>query len=136
MTSGRVVCLLLFLHVADAPAVGGETATPRCALITTAEVTLIATGQPARSEKAISRTRKHVFPVVGLQDNTEYTATASGVDFSGRRAPVAEVQFVTSSLPAESSQRDSWLRVRGKYIVDSSGKPFPLLQRSITNFRT
>ena len=94
---------------------------------TTVEVTLDAADGPSRTIRQPSRSRQHKLTVTSLQPATEYTASVSGMDFAHRSATRGSVTFRTaepsSTTPGEP---DAWLRVKGKFVVDWQGKPFPL----------
>ena len=92
---------------------------------TTTKVTLATQGEPDRTEQQEHRTFKHRTMVAGLRPDSQYMATVTGSDFASRPATAATISFRTSPAPPDA-ENDLWLRVRGKYIVDSTGTPFPL----------
>lgn len=92
---------------------------------TTAEVTLRAKGQAEQTVRQELYTAAHQMVIPNLQPNTEYVARVTGEDFADRKVKSASKTFQTPPMPP-MEQRDAWLRVEGKYIVDSAGRPFPL----------
>jgi hypothetical protein len=93
---------------------------------TTVEVTLTTSGRPAGTIREVYRTGRHTLTVTDLLADTEYTAKVSGKDFAGRSVQGKDITFRTAKPAKSEGRSDAWLRVKGKYIVDSAGKPFPL----------
>ncbi len=92
---------------------------------TNTQVTLETAGQPGRVIEEAYRTTRHRLTAADLEPDTPYTAKISGRDFANRLAGVKEISFRTKKNDTAGKQ-DAWLHVKGKYIVDSAGKPFPL----------
>ncbi len=103
---------------------------------TNTEVALQSPGQAPKTIREAYRTGRHKLTVADLLADTEYTAKVFGRDFADRPAPAATVTFRTAKPAASRSQSDLWLRVQGKYVVDSDGKPFALggYSQVITDF--
>lgn len=93
---------------------------------TTVQVTLEAADLPSRTVRQPFRSREHKLTVTSLQPETEYTASVSGMDFAHRSATPDSVTFRTEAPASTTGQADAWLRVKGKFVVDWQGKPFPL----------
>jgi hypothetical protein len=89
---------------------------------TTAEVTL----KPGATIREVYHTGRHTLTVTDLLADTEYAAKISGKDFAGRPVQEKTITFRTAKPTASEGRSDTWLSVKGKYIVDSAGKPFPL----------
>ena len=93
---------------------------------TTADVSLEATGQAPRTVRQAQRSGEHKLTLTDLQPDTEYTASVSGTDFAGRPVTTRRVTFRTEAAMSAGAKPDAWLRVKGKYVVDWRGRPFPL----------
>ncbi|NLX04256.1 MAG: cellulase family glycosylhydrolase [Phycisphaerae bacterium] len=93
---------------------------------TSAHVTVEAEGEASRTIEEAYRTDGHRLTIADLRPETAYVAKVSGEDFAGRQAEPKAIEFRTTAVDAKAVKDDPWLRVQGKYIVDSTGKPFPL----------
>lgn len=93
---------------------------------TDATVQLSTAGQSAQNINQDFRTRRHKLMLTDLQPATEYQAVVSGTDFAGRSAAPVTVKFRTETAKPMKGKSNAWLRVKGRYIVDAAGKPYPL----------
>jgi hypothetical protein len=73
------------------------------------------------------RLKEHRLTMVDLRPSTDYVLTVKGTDFANRTSPPVTLKIrTTAPATAMGKTENAWLRVKGKYIVDSKGKPFPL----------
>jgi hypothetical protein len=91
-----------------------------------AQVLLAIGGKDVQAVEQEVLTRRHRVTLTGLSPRTEYQAAVTGKDFTGRAIPAQSIAFKTSAPSAAKAGVTAWLKVRGQYIVDSNGKPFPL----------
>ncbi len=87
-------------------------------------------GQEDRVVIQALRLKDHKLTMVDLKPSTDYVLSVKGTDFAGRTSPPATLKIRTTAptagTDATGQTENAWLRVKGKYIVDSKGKPFPL----------
>jgi hypothetical protein len=93
---------------------------------TAAEVTLTSDSDEPVTLRQDFHTREHRITIPNLRANTQYTAHVTGPDIAGRMAPQKSVTLKTPKKTTLDGKADGWLRVKGKYIVDSAGRPFAL----------
>jgi hypothetical protein len=91
-----------------------------------AQVLLTAGGKDVQTVQQDILSRRHTVTLTGLSPRTEYQAVVTGKDFTGREVPARSISFTTPAQTAAKAGITAWLKVRGKYIVDSNGNPFPL----------
>ena len=92
---------------------------------TAAEVTIEAQDQPTHEVIHSHYSTEHKVAVSGLKPDTDYTVRATGTDFTGTKAQPLTLSIRTPAL-VQGSVQDAWLRVQGKSVVDSAGRPFVL----------
>lgn len=84
---------------------------------------------PGRKTEPINydfRSKAHQTTLTGLVPDANYTVEVSGTDFAGRKLEAGIVEFKTRLTSVNTAQNNAWLSVKGKFIVDSQGNPFPL----------
>lgn len=93
---------------------------------TDTSITLKAEGRQHRVVTQPLLLNSHKLTITDLRPNTVYTASVSGKDIAGGGMRAALLKFRTPASKAAKGAESYWLSVKGKYIVDASGKPYPL----------
>lgn len=93
---------------------------------TNAELQIKLPGQKTQVVHHDFRSKQHMATVTGLQPNTNYAVEIIGEDFAGRQFKADGIEFRTQLAKEIAVKNDEWLSVKGKYIVNSRGDPFPL----------
>ncbi|MBN1555260.1 MAG: cellulase family glycosylhydrolase, partial [Phycisphaerae bacterium] len=113
------------LQIADADPTSA-TLTWNTSFRSRARVLLSTGGKKVQTVAQDVLTRSHRVTLTGLSPETRYQAVVAGKDFTGGTVPAKTISFTTTARIVKGAGVTGWLSVRGKYIVDSNGKPFPL----------
>ncbi len=91
--------------------------------------TRVALKAAVSAERVVSQSlllNTHRLTVTDLKPNTAYTISVTGKDMAGRTVKAKPISVRTRPASAAKGSDSYWLSVKGKNIVDASGKPFPL----------